>query len=243
LIDARGAEALRAIVTRLTAAGLGVSFSGFAENILDLLERYNLLPVIGEKNIYPTQMLAVRNIFAKAHLGSTEDKCPLEALRPFVAELSLHSDGSFRDARRWRLRKCEFIVALRYDGPLDLAASEYLEQKVEESIAAMPKLKHIFFAAHRINQIDSHGAEVLGRVVKRIQEGGYGVSFSGLSDDMLDMMKTDHLYDLIGEDNIYPTQAVAMEAIHRQAHQDADEEACPLVQVVPETSEEAVSES
>jgi anti-anti-sigma factor len=243
LIDARGAEALRTIVTRLTAAGLGVSFSGFAENILDLLERYNLLPVIGEKNIYPTQMLAVRNIFAKAHLGSTEDKCPLEPLRPFVAELSLHSDGSFRDARRWRLRKCEFIVALRYDGPLDLAASEYLEQKVEESIAAMPKLKHIFFAAHRINQIDSHGAEVLGRVVKRIQEGGYAVSFSGLSDDMLDLLKTDHLYDLIGEDNIYPTQAVAIEAIHRQAHQGADEEACPLVQVVPETSEEAVSES
>ncbi len=243
LIDARGAEVLRGIVKRLRDAGLGVCFSGFDENLLDLLEQYNLYPAIGKKNIYPTQMLAVRNIYAKAHLGSTEEKCPLEPLRPYVAELSLHSDGSFRDARRRGLRKCEFIVALRYDGPLDLAASEYLEQKVEEHIANMPKLKHIFFAAHRINQIDSHGAEVLGRVVKRIQEGGYGVSFSGLSDDMLDLMKTDHLYDLIGEDNIYPTQAVAMESIHSQAHEGADEEACPLVQVVPETSEETVSGS
>jgi anti-anti-sigma regulatory factor len=240
LIDAQGARLLEHMVKRLGSANIDVSFSGFSEYVQDLLDRYKLDKVIGKSNIYPTQVLAVRHIYAKAHIGSNEVNCPLELLKPSVAELSLHSDGSYRSAKRWGLKKCRYIAALRYDGPLDLAASEYLEQKVEERIAAMPDLKHVFFAMHRINQIDAHGLEVLRRVVIKLQQADYGVSLSGLSDDVADKLKESDLYDKIGADNIYPTQMVAIENIHGQAHEGGDEEECPLVQVVLEEPAETI---
>jgi MFS superfamily sulfate permease-like transporter len=232
-IDEHGAEVLRRIIRRLRKAEFGVSFSGFAENLLDLLDRYDLYQLIGKSNLYPTQVLAVRHIYAKAHVGSTEENCPLQPLKPHIAELSLHFDGSFRDAPRHGLRQCEHIAALRFDGPFDLASADSLEEKVEDRIQNMPNLKHVFFAAHRADQIDAHGVEVLERVVKRLRDAGYGFSISGLSDEVLDVLQRNHLYDLIGEENVYPTQAVAIESIHAETHEGSKEGKCPLLNVVP----------
>ena len=219
----------------LQDSGYDVAFSGWAEEVLDVLKERGVLEVMGVGNVYPTQILAVRHIYDRAHSDSAETKCPLESLRPFVAMLSMHEDGSFRDAGRHGLKHCEHVAALRYDGPLDLAASEFLSEKVEERISKMPKLKHVFFAAHKIHQIDAAGAKMLSSVIKKLQESGYGLSFSGLSDDVIDSLKQQGLWDLIGEDNIYPTQAAAIESIHAGAHTDSDEKKCPLLEVVHES--------
>ena len=241
-IDPHGVENLARLVNRLRQSGVGVSFGGFTDVELDLLKRFHLYEVIGASNIYASATLAVRHVYAKAHLGSTEETCPLEPLRPSVVELALHADGSLRSACRHGLEKCKYISALRCDGPLDLPGSEALEQKAEECIAAMRELRHVLFVAHRITQIDDHGAESLGRLVKRLRQAGYGVSMSGLSDDVADALKA-KLHDIVGEDNIYPTQAAAIESIHDQAHSGADEAECPLVQVVPQKPGEADSGS
>jgi anti-anti-sigma factor len=237
-IDEHGANVLRRIIQRLRKAEFGVSFSGFAENVLDLLDKFDLSQLIGKSNLYPTQVLAIRHIYAKAHVGSTEENCPLESLKPIIAELALHSDGSFRDATRHGLRQCEHIAALRFDGPVDMASADSLEEKVEERIKNMPNLKHVFFAAHRADQIDAHGAEVLERVVKRLRDAGYGFSISGLSDEVLGVLQRNNLYELIGEDNVYPTQAVAIESIHAKTHENSKEAECPLLFVVPEASKQ-----
>jgi hypothetical protein len=55
-----------------------------------------------------------------------------------------------------------------------------------------------------------------------------------LSDDVLDIFEKGHLLELIGEGNVYPTQAVAIESIYEKAHTGSDEKVCPLVQVVDE---------
>jgi anti-anti-sigma factor len=232
-IDAHGAEALRKVVRWLRDSGYEVSFSGLGDDVLDVLKDKNVYGVIGEDHIHPTQVQAIRNIYSGAHSKTAEVACPLESMRPYMAELSLHVDGSFRDARRYGLEQCEYIAALRFDGPLDLASADYLEEKIEEHIASRAHLKHVFFAAHRMNKIDTQGVTVLGRVLKRLHDSGYGVSFSGLTDDALDMLKGNHLYEIIGEHNIYPTQAVAIERIHSQAHESSNEKVCPLLEVVP----------
>jgi MFS superfamily sulfate permease-like transporter len=115
-----------------------------------------------------------------------------------------------------------------------MASADSLEEKVEERIESMQDLKHVLFASHRVTQIDEHGVEVLGRIVKRLRDSGYGFSMSGLSDDVLGTLQENHLYELIGEENIYPTQAVAIESIHAEAHENSKESQCPLLHVVPQ---------
>jgi hypothetical protein len=75
---------------------------------------------------------------------------------------------------------------------------------------------------------------VLERVVKRLREAGYGFSISGLSDEVLGALQKNQLYELIGEENVYPTQAVAIESIHAEAHESSKERECPLLHVVPQ---------
>ncbi len=232
-IDSYGAETLSRLVQRLRESRLEICFSGFSDSVLDRLQRFDVHGVIGEECLEPTQVLAIRHIWAKAHEDSTEEDCPLAPLAPYVAELSLHPDGSLRDSKRWGLERCKHIAALRFDGDLDMASAEYLLEKVEEQVASRPNLRHVLFAAHRINQIDVSGAGVLERVIKRLRDSGYGVSFSGLSDDVLDVLRENHLFEDIGGENIYPTQAMAIENIHAEAHADSEEKQCPLLKVVP----------
>ena len=234
-VDSFGAQTLARLVGRLSENNVEICFSGFSDSVLDLLKGFHVYKVIEDANLYSTQVLAIRNIYAKAHFGSMEQGCPLESLRPRVAELSLHPDGSFRDALRHGLERCQHIAAFRYDGPLDRVASEFLGRKVEQHLGEMPHLRHILFAAHTMTQIDTAAAEVLRRLVRRLVDAGYSVSFSGISDRVLETMRESDLYELIGEKNIYPTQVVAIESIHTDAHRGTTEKHCPLLEVVHES--------
>ena len=150
-------------------------------------------------------------------------------MRPHVAELSLHPDGSLRDAHRYGLKQCKHIAAIRFDGPLNFANTSYLEEEVLGRIAEMPELKHVLIAAHGINEIDASGEEMLDKLVTRLKESGYKVSFSGFKEGVLDVLKRTHLYDKIGAENIYPTQLKALAAIYASAHVGSDERDCPLL--------------
>ncbi|MFH1530615.1 MAG: SulP family inorganic anion transporter [Pseudomonadota bacterium] len=234
-VDSFGVETLTRLVRRLRKDNVEICFSGFSDGVLDLLKGFRLHEVIDEASLHSTQVLAIRNMYARAHFGSTEQDCPLEQLRPRVVDLSLHPDGSFRDARRHGLERCQHIAALRYDGPLDRVASEFLERKVDAHLGEMPHLRHILFAAHGMTQIDTGATEVLLGLVRKLVGAGYGVSFSGVTDEVLETMRESDLYELIGEHNIYPTQAAAIESIHSEAHRGTTEKHCPLLEVVRES--------
>jgi MFS superfamily sulfate permease-like transporter len=232
-IGDRGAKAFGRLVRWLRDADYGVSVSGLAEDAQEILGQEGVYEIIGEENIYPTQILAIRHIYAKAHAGVDEQDCPLAPLRPFVADLSLHSDGSLRDAHRWNLGRCEHIAALRFDGSLDRSTAHYLVEKVEKHATDMPKMRVIFIAGHRISQVDANGGEILGKLVRWIRDSGYEVYFSGFSDLVLDQLKEHKVYEIIGEENIYPTQIQAIRRVYVSAHKDSEESECPLEHVSP----------
>jgi SulP family sulfate permease len=154
-------------------------------------------------------------------------------MRPHVAELSLHPDGSMRDAYRHRLELCRHIAAVRFDGPLNFASTNYLEDEILGRVAEMPHLKIVLIVAHGINEIDASGEEMLSHVVDRMREAGYEVVFSGVKDNLIDVMQRTRLYEKIGEKNFYPTQSMAITAIHGRAHIGSSEKECPLLKVVP----------
>ena len=85
-------------------------------------------------------------------------------MRPPIADLSLHPDGSLRDARRHRLRRCKYIAAIRFDGPSNFANTSYLEDAVMERVTGMPELRHVLIVAHGINELDASGEELLRKL-------------------------------------------------------------------------------
>jgi MFS superfamily sulfate permease-like transporter len=232
-IDASGEEALSHLVDRLRQSGYSISFSGLKEKVQDAIQRTHLYQKIGPENFYPTQLLGISSIYAKTHIGSEEYDCPLSPMQPHVAELALHPDGSLRDAKMHKLQTCRHIAALRFDSPLNLATSHYLEDKIKERVLNMPELKHVFIAAHGINEIDNYGLQTLREITSWLRTQGHQVSFSGFKDNVLEKIEDSLIVETIGAENIFPTQLKTIDTIHQGLHENSDEKRCPLVEVVP----------
>ena len=231
-LGAEGAEKLGELVAWLRDEGYQIAFSNFKDNVLDVLDRVGVVEKIGDKHIYPTQALAIAGIHREAHADSTEQNCPLFPLLPHVTNLSLHPDGSLRDARRHGLELCRHIAAIRFDGQLNFVTIGYLEAELLDRLKGRAELKHVLIVAHGMNAIDVPAAEKLRLLVEHLRREGYEVSFSGLKDNVLDVLHQTGVYEAIQEGHVYPTQAVAVEAIHPKCHKGSTEKKCPLVEVV-----------
>ncbi len=178
-------------------------------------------------------------IYPAAHVGSEERDCPLAPLKPRVVDLALHPDGSLRDAERHGLKLCRHIAAIRFDSALNQATSRYLEEHIRSRVAAMPELKQIFIAAHAINDIDDYGIETIRQAVGWLRTRAVRVAFSGLKEEVQEKLARRGLLEFIGEQNLFPTQLMAIRAMHPRAHEGSDENPCPLIQVVPRGAAEA----
>jgi MFS superfamily sulfate permease-like transporter len=147
---------------------------------------------------------------------------------PHVTELSLHPDGSFRDAHRHGLALCQGIVAVRLDGPLNFATLRQFRDELRGILRRRPHARQVLLAGHTLAGLDPIAAEELSTLFEKLHEEGVEVAVSGLNDDVRALLH--------GMDAIYPTQIKAVEAIHERAHQGIDEKACPLQEVVPATN-------
>lgn len=87
-MDASGEEALSLLVERVRSGGYGFSLSHVKENVMAVMKRTHLLEKIGKENIYPTQNMAVKDIYYKTHTGTEEDEksCPLLSHIPATNE-------------------------------------------------------------------------------------------------------------------------------------------------------------
>jgi len=153
-----------------------------------------------------------------------------KSMRPKVTTLSMSEDRSFQSARDHGLKECRHIALIRFDGALFYANAGYLEEKVTERIRAMPELKHILIVSNGINDMDASGEEMLSLIVDRVRSAGYGISFAGLNEKVLQVMKRTHLLAKIEDRNIYSTISHAVEAIHSSGRTQC-RESCPLLSV------------
>jgi MFS superfamily sulfate permease-like transporter len=153
-----------------------------------------------------------------------------KSMRPKVTTLSMYADKSYQSARDHGLRECRHIAVIRFDGALFYANAGYLEEKVSERIRSMPELKHLLIVANGINDMDASGEEMLSLIVDRVRTAGYDISFAGLNERVLAVMKRTHLYERIGEKNIYSTIFDSVQAIHASGHTQCKLN-CPLLSV------------
>ncbi len=156
----------------------------------------------------------------------------LRNMKPAIAMLSLHPDGTYRNRARFDLDQCKHIAVVRYAGSLFFANVSYLEDQILDTVRNMPELRHILIVGNGINELDASGEEMLAALVNRLHDRGLGVSISGLNDSVLDVMRRTGLLALIGEENLYRNATRAIGAIWEKNHLGTDEAACPL-KVVP----------
>ena len=151
-----------------------------------------------------------------------------KSMRPTVMSLSRHDDDSLRAALIHDLEECKYMDVVRFDGPLFFANASYLEDQINERLQAKRHLKHIVIVSNAISDMDASGEETLSLIVDRVRTAGVEISFSGINESVMDVLERTHLIERIGRDHMYPTMELAIRAVHAHAHDNGDEQKCPL---------------
>lgn len=150
-------------------------------------------------------------------------------MTPRVAILGRFHDGTLRDVKVNKLPESKVVVAVRFDGRLYFANVSYFEDAILEAVADNPKASFLVVVADGINELDASGEEVVHHLVERLRAGGITVMFSGLKKQVIDVMRATHLFDYVGQENIFATADQAIEAAYARASDAGIEHAATLL--------------
>lgn len=134
-------------------------------------------------------------------------------MRPRVAVLGRHPDGTLRDAEMFKLSTSDRLIAIRFDGSLFFANVPYFEDVLLDQAAKHPQAHHILIVGDAINEMDASGEEMIRNLVHRLRDNGVTVLFSGLKRQVLAVMENTGLFDDIGAQNFHRTEEHALAAI------------------------------
>lgn len=138
-------------------------------------------------------------------------------MSPRVAVLGRYRDGTLRDVTvHPDLPTDKEVVAVRYDGSLYFANVAYFEDVILEAASKNKEAKFLLVVSDAINQIDASGEEVLHHMVERLNDIGVTLVFSGLKRQILQVMTNSGLREIIGEDNIFATEDMALASVYRR---------------------------
>jgi SulP family sulfate permease len=140
----------------------------------------------------------------------------VRTMKPRVAVLGRHPDGTLRDADLHGLPLSEDVAAVRFDGQLYFGNVSYFEDAILEVAARFPGARHILVAGAGINRIDASGEQVIRHLSQRLRESGITLAFSGLKHQVLSVMRRTGVMAEIGEENIFPSDDAALATLRRR---------------------------
>jgi len=150
-------------------------------------------------------------------------------MTPRVAILGRYHDGTLRDVKVHNLPESRVVVAVRFDGRLYFANVSYFEDAILEAVANNPQVAYLLVVGDGINELDASGEEVVHHLVERLRAGGITLLFSGLKKQVIDVMHATHLFEYIGQENIFATADLAIEAAYAAASAAGREHASTLL--------------
>jgi SulP family sulfate permease len=135
-------------------------------------------------------------------------------MRPRVAVLGMHEDGTLRDADYFQLAALHpKLGAIRFDGSLVFVNVAYFEEAILKLERRNPDLKCILVAGNGINDLDTSGVEMISNLVERLRASGITLAFSGMKRQVLQVMERTNLPRIIGSENIFPTDRLALDSL------------------------------
>jgi len=131
-------------------------------------------------------------------------------MRPRIALLSRHPDGTLRDAKVHDLELCPHISMIRFDMSLYFANTGYFEDTILEQVAAHPEVRYIIIDAESINHIDATGEEMLHSLAKALDESGVEFLFARTKLQVLAVFIRTGFIKTLGEDHFHRTRSEAL---------------------------------
>ncbi len=131
-------------------------------------------------------------------------------MRPRIAKLGAHQDGTLGDAQRHNLPPLhDRLAAIRFDGALRFINVSTFEKAVIEMERGNPGINTILVSCGGINDIDASGVDMLSKLIVRFKSNDVCLCFSGFKEHVQDVIEKAGLNDLIGRENLFATDALA----------------------------------
>ena len=149
--------------------------------------------------------------------------------RPHIAVVGqIPGTTHFRNVARHEVVTDPRILSLRVDESLYFPNARFLEDRVNEEIAANPAIRDVILECPGVNAIDASALESLEAICRRLKDGGIKLHLSEVKGPVMDRLKQSHfLEELSGE--VHLTQFEAISSINpdlalrtRQAPRKAD---------------------
>jgi SulP family sulfate permease len=151
-------------------------------------------------------------------------------MRPRVAIVGRCADGTLRDIKKNKdVCTDANIIAIRFDGSLYFANVSYFEDAILKAVSDFPEAKYILVIGDGINQIDASGEEVIHHLVEHLSENNITMVLSGLKLQILDVLRAAELIDVVGEENVFRGDDMAINALYKRLEEEQPLESRPLM--------------
>jgi SulP family sulfate permease len=135
-------------------------------------------------------------------------------MKPRIALLGLHPDGTYRDLERFGLQHPHpNLVMLRFDSPLTFVTAATFEEGMQHAVRAQEDVRIVLVSAAGINEIDATGLHTLDGLVERLQAQGQRMAFCGLKKQVIDAMERDGLWQRLAPESGFRTEQQALDAL------------------------------
>ncbi len=138
-------------------------------------------------------------------------------MRPRIALLGMHQDGSLQDAQRHNLPQLHSqIGAIRFDGALRFLNVANFEKAILKLERENPDLRIILITCGGINDIDASGVDMLFKLITRFESSGIPLCFSGFKEQVLDVIEKTGLRAKIGDSNLFSSDHMALADLNKR---------------------------
>jgi SulP family sulfate permease len=131
--------------------------------------------------------------------------------RPHVAVVGqIPGTTHFRNVTRHTVVTDPEIVSLRVDASLYFPNARFIEDLINQTVAANPAVRHVILECPAVNTIDASALESLEAVNHRLKDGGITLHLSEVKGPIMDRLKRSHfLEELTGKVHLTQYDAVA----------------------------------
>jgi SulP family sulfate permease len=117
---------------------------------------------------------------------------------------------SFRNVKRHTVVTDPEILSLRVDASLYFPNARFIEEFINEMIAANPKVQHLILECAAVNTIDTSALESLNAINSRLKDGGITFHLSEVKGPVMDRLQRSHfLKELTGKVHLTQFDAVS----------------------------------
>jgi SulP family sulfate permease len=131
--------------------------------------------------------------------------------RPHVAVVGqIPGTAHFRNVERHAVVTDPEILSLRVDESLYFPNARFLEDLVNDAVAANPAIRHLILECPAVNTIDSSALESLEAIDHRLKDGGITFHLSEVKGPVMDQLKRSHfLQELTGRVHLSHFDAIS----------------------------------